>query len=112
MMNTALRWGALTPASWYLALRRFSLPWRLRVSLSDVFVPADYTRPEQVAGTIQALEKYRVPLLMLHRDMYTPSSSNSASDHLGPLRAYLHQSYRLTKQKFGRESTLEFGELT
>ena len=64
----------------------------------DVFVPADYTRPEQVAGTIQALEKYRVPLLMLHRDMYTPSSSNSASDHLGPLRAYLHQSYRLTKK--------------
>lgn len=62
----------------------------------DVFVPAEYTRPEQVDATIQALERYRVPMLMLNRQMYEQFVAVSASDHLDPLRAYLLQNYRLT----------------
>jgi hypothetical protein len=64
----------------------------------DVFVPYEYTRPEQVSATIQALEKYRVPMLMLNRQMYIQFVAMSASDHLDPLRAYLLQNYRLTKR--------------
>jgi hypothetical protein len=62
----------------------------------DVFVPAEYTRPEQVSATIQSLETYRVPMLMLNRQMYVQFFALSASDHLDPLRAYLRQNYRLT----------------
>jgi hypothetical protein len=64
----------------------------------DVFVPAEYTRPEQVNATIQTLERYRVPMLMLNRQMYGQFVAMSASDHLDPLRAYLRQNYRLTRQ--------------
>jgi hypothetical protein len=62
----------------------------------DVFVPFDYTRPEQVAATIRALEEYKVPLLMLNRGMFTWPNANPRSDHLDPIRAYLACSYRLT----------------
>jgi hypothetical protein len=63
----------------------------------DVFVSAEYTRPEQVNATIQTLERYRVSMLMLNRQMYQ-SLATSPSDHLDPLRAYLQGNYRLTKQ--------------
>jgi hypothetical protein len=63
----------------------------------DVFVPAEYTRPEQVSATIQSLERYHVPMLVLNRQMYVQFSALSASDHLDPLRAYLQENYRLTK---------------
>ena len=64
----------------------------------DVFVPFEYTRPEQVSATIQALERYRVPMLMLNRQMYVQFVAMSASDHLDPLRAYLQQNYRMTRR--------------
>lgn len=63
----------------------------------DVFVPFDYTRPEQVTATIQALEQYKVPLLMLNQSMLSWPGATPASDHLGPLRAYLACHYRVTK---------------
>jgi hypothetical protein len=62
----------------------------------DSFVPFDYTRPEQVTATIQALELNKVPLLVLHPAMFTDPDSKPASDHLDPLRAYLAGHYRVT----------------
>jgi hypothetical protein len=61
----------------------------------DVFVPFEYTRPEQVTATIQALEKNRVPLLMLNREMFTDPSADPSSDHLDPIRIYLARNYRI-----------------
>jgi hypothetical protein len=69
----------------------------------DVFVPFEYTRPEQVSGTIQALEKNKVPLLMLNREMFTDPDADPASDHLGPIRDYLARNYR-------RASTFQTGD--
>ncbi len=62
----------------------------------DVFIPFEYTRPEQVTATIQALERNKVPMLMLHPAMFTDPESVPASDHLDPLRAYLGGRYRVT----------------
>jgi hypothetical protein len=61
----------------------------------DVFVPFEYTRPEQVTATIQALEANKVQLLMLNRGMFTDPDASAASDHLDPIRAYLASRYRL-----------------
>jgi hypothetical protein len=61
----------------------------------DVFVPFDYTRPEQVTATIRALERNKVPLLMLNREMFTDPDSDPAVDHLDPIRAYLARNYRM-----------------
>ena len=63
----------------------------------DVFVPFDYTRPEQVTATVQALEQYKVPLLMFNRGMFSSPGATPASDHLAPIRAYLACHYRMTK---------------
>jgi hypothetical protein len=62
----------------------------------DGFVPFDYTRPEQVTATIQALELNKVPMLMLHPSMFTDPASTPASDHLDPIRTYLAGHYRVT----------------
>jgi hypothetical protein len=61
----------------------------------DGFVPFEYTRPEQVTATIQALELNKVPLLMLHPSMFTDPDSDPALDHLDPIRAYLARNYRI-----------------
>lgn len=63
----------------------------------DTFVPFEYTRPEQVTATIQALERNKVPLLMLNRGMLSWPGATPTSDHLGPLRAYLACHYRVTQ---------------
>jgi hypothetical protein len=60
----------------------------------DVFVPFEYTRPEQVTATIQALERNNVPLLMLNREMFTDPNADPSSDHLDPIRAFLASNYR------------------
>ena len=62
----------------------------------DVFVPFDYTRPEQLAQTILVLERQRVRLLMLNRGMFDWPGVSPATDHLAPMRAYLGCRYRLT----------------
>jgi hypothetical protein len=62
----------------------------------DVFVPFEYTRPQQVSATIRALEEYRVPLLTLNRGMFIWPGMDPASDHLDPIRAYLKCNYHLT----------------
>ncbi|MGB8985659.1 MAG: hypothetical protein WCC37_03410 [Candidatus Sulfotelmatobacter sp.] len=62
----------------------------------DGFVPLDYTRPEQVTATIQALELNKVPMLALNPGMFTDPDATPASDHLGPIRAYLAGHYRVT----------------
>jgi hypothetical protein len=61
----------------------------------DGLVPFEYTRPEQVTATIQALELNKVPLLMLHPSMFTDPDSDPALDHLDPIRAYLARNYRI-----------------
>ena len=63
----------------------------------DALAPFDYTRPEQVTAMIQALEQNKVPLLMINRGMLSWPGATPASDHLGPLRAYLACHYRVTK---------------
>jgi hypothetical protein len=62
----------------------------------DGFVPFDYTQPEQVTATIQALELNKVPMLLLHPRMFVDPDSKPESDHLGPMRTYLAGHYRVT----------------
>ena len=62
----------------------------------DGFVPFDYTRPEQVIATVDALERYKVRFLMLNKGMFEWPKATAASDHLAPIRDYLARKYRLT----------------
>ncbi len=55
--------------------------------------PDDYTRPQDVANTIAGLEAHHVQFVFWADDSDLPPIP--ATDHLAPLRSYLHQHYRL-----------------
>jgi hypothetical protein len=63
----------------------------------DAPAPSEYGRPEQIAAAVEALEKNRVPLLLLRRSMYIPHLLGYPADHLQPFQDYLYQNYRCTK---------------
>jgi hypothetical protein len=58
----------------------------------------EFTRPEQVQAIIVAIEKNRVPLMVLipgtSQDT-DESGRDDAADHMGPFRAYLRRNYHL-----------------
>lgn len=58
---------------------------------------SEYTRPEQVAALIDALEGHHVQILVV-TPMYSPyRAASSPHDHLDPLRTYIRQNYRPVK---------------
>jgi hypothetical protein len=60
----------------------------------DAFVNAEYTRPEQVAASIEAWEKHRVPMLLLQTSSLVPAGDGGTRDVLGAMRVYLQRHYR------------------
>jgi hypothetical protein len=63
----------------------------------DGFDTSEYTRPEQVAALVQALEKRDPPLLILPQSLNLLRPTGSPSDHLRPFRVYLCHNYHLTR---------------
>ena len=59
--------------------------------------PTDYTRPEQVRQVIKALEIHRVKFVIWRVQLDLLYENRTEGDHLGPLRDYLHQRYRVAK---------------
>ncbi len=59
--------------------------------------PTEYTRPEQVQIVLEALEKHRVRFVLWPVWLDLPEEHHRTDDHLGPLRAYLHDNYRVVK---------------
>ena len=60
-----------------------------------VVSPSDFTRPEDVTSAIEGLERHQVRLVMWAAELDLPK--NPATDHLGPLRAYLREHYCAAK---------------
>jgi len=58
-------------------------------------VSLDYTRPEQVANLVEGLERHQVRFVSWYAGL---DSGRSRSDHLGPLRQYLREHYRLAQR--------------
>lgn len=61
------------------------------------FDRSPYSRPEQIAALVQALDVRRVPMLMLYRTQIYLWPKKSPSDPLDPLRGYVHRNYELVK---------------
>jgi len=57
--------------------------------------PDDYTRPQDVADAIEGLEIHHVGLVVWETALDLPPLP--ATDHLGPLREYIGQHYRVVK---------------
>jgi hypothetical protein len=74
----------------------FYYPLDLRNPAEVSFVsPNDYTRPEQVRNIVEALEKHQVRFVLWSTDVEYRDDSHPANDHLGPLRAYVRNSYHV-----------------
>ena len=73
----------------------FYIPLRL---LNPVYVdtiwPNEESRPEFVERSIKELEAKQVPHILWSQNLDYPDPANPQSDHLGPLRDYLHEHYR------------------
>jgi hypothetical protein len=98
------RWTAdhTRPGQWYFGFPMLDLPLGLRNPTPlEAFGPNEYSRPEQVAQTIAALERTRTPLLILHESIVAPKSRGYTTDHLQPFRDYLHGHYRQVNLFYG-----------
>ena len=94
------RWVAenTRPGQMYFGMPTMYVPLRLRNPAPiQAPAPSEYSRPEQIAATIDALEQNHVRMLILRPSMYTPHILGYPSDHLGPFRDYLDRNYRQTK---------------
>jgi len=56
----------------------------------------EYTRPEDIAAVLRALERHDVPIIMLPSEKLYPLTVNSPSNHAMAFVAYLHANYQLT----------------
>lgn len=61
--------------------------------------PTDYTRPEEVQDTVQALEKFKVRFVSWYGglDHEKVPTSQSQGNHLGPVRRYLQEHYHIAQ---------------
>ena len=55
--------------------------------------PCNYTRPEQVSEVLRALETHQVRLILWYRDVDAMGCA-PGTDHIRPIRDYLHDKYR------------------
>ena len=84
------------PGQYFFGMPPMYLPFHLlNPTAVVVFDTSDYTRPEQVAAGIQALEDHPVPMIVLRGPI--DDSSPLPSDHTGPFRKYVHENYRVTR---------------
>ena len=85
------------PGQFFFGMPPMYLPFRMQNPTPiEGFLPSEYTRPEQVAAMVQALQSHDVPLVILASGSKYPRATGLASDHLAPFRDYLCQNYQLT----------------
>lgn len=72
--------------------------------------PSDYTRPEQVEATIDALKKYPVKYVYWESIFDMPPQASQGANHLRPLRDYLASHYLIVKTVEGDDYARSFWE--
>jgi hypothetical protein len=86
------------PGQMYFGVEPLALPlWLQTPAPISSPVPYEYDRPEHIAASIAAIEKNRVPLLLLKPYRYLAGTWGYTDTHLRPFQAYLDQHYRCIK---------------
>ena len=85
------------PGDYFLGISALNFYLRLRdISGVPFLTTTDFTRPEQVRRIIEALERHQVQFVEWDTDLHS-TSAGPGGDHLGPLRDYLREHYRVAK---------------
>lgn len=58
---------------------------------------SEYTRPEDIAAVLRALQQHNVPIIILPSEKLYPPTVNSPSNHAMAFVAYLHANYQLSR---------------
>ena len=75
-----------------------NLPFHLRNPAAIEGIDAsEYTRPEDVAALVQALQQHQVPMMILPSEEKYPLTVGRPANHLGPFVEYLHANYQLIR---------------
>lgn len=90
--------GRTKPGDYFFGNNELSYLLDLRDPAPVPYVTSsDYTRPEQVRETIQALESHPVKYIFWSSNLDMPPEVAHSTNHLAPLRAYLYSHYQLVK---------------
>ena len=86
------------PGQMYFGMEPISLPLRLRTPAPiESPVPYEFNRPEHIAASIEAMERNRIPLLLLKPYLNLAGTRGYTDDHLRPFQAYIDRHYRPVK---------------
>ena len=86
------------PAQFFWGLPPLYVPFHLQNPAAiESLDTSEYTRPEDIAAVLRALEQHDVPIIILPSERLYPLTVNSPSNHAMPFVAYLQANYRLTK---------------
>jgi hypothetical protein len=86
------------PGQFFWGMPPFYVPFHLKNPATIAgYDASEYTRPEDVSALIQALQQHQVTMMIMVSGVKYQLTVKRPSNHLGPLVAYLHGNYRLTK---------------
>ena len=85
------------PAQFLLGMPPLYVSFQLQnLAPNESLDTSEYTRPEDVAAVLRALQEHDVPIIILSSERQYPLTVNSPSNHAMAFVAYLHANYRLT----------------
>jgi hypothetical protein len=101
--------GQTRPGEHCLAVPLFNFYLHLRDPSGVPFLtPTEFTRPEQVSRVIDELDRHQARLVVWFSGEGSfpddPNVRSPEGDHLGPLRAYVREHYRMVKTFFQGEA--------
>jgi len=85
------------PAQFFWGMPPLYVPFHLQnPAPTESLDTSEYTRPEEIAAVLRALQQHNVPIIILPSEGQYPLTINSPSNHAMAFVAYLHANYRLT----------------
>lgn len=86
------------PAQFFWGMPPLYVPFHLQnPAATESLDTTEYTRPEDIAEVLRALQQHDVPIIILPSERLYPLTVNSPSNHAMPFVAYLKANYRLTR---------------
>jgi hypothetical protein len=86
------------PGQFFWGMPPFNLPFHLQNPATIMgYDTTEYTRPEEVAALVQALQEHSVPVIVLPSEIRYPLTVEGPSNHLAPFVSYLRTNYKMIR---------------
>jgi hypothetical protein len=86
------------PGQFFWGLPPLYVPFHLQnPAATESIDTSEYTRPEEIAGVLRALQRHDVPIIILPSQQLYPLTVNRSSNHAMAFIEYLQAYYRLTR---------------